>query len=67
MTGPEHYRRAEKLLKETATSGPEVTARDTWQQRQALVHAILALAAASAGDAHAWRGVLDPGPGPEPQ
>jgi hypothetical protein len=31
MTGPEHYRRAEKLLKEIATSGPEITARDTWQ------------------------------------
>ncbi len=64
MTGPERYRKAGKLLKETATSGPDVTERDT---RQALVQAILALAAASAGDAHAWRRVLDPEPSPEPQ
>jgi hypothetical protein len=33
MTGPEHYRKAERLLRETATSGPDVTERDTWQQR----------------------------------
>jgi hypothetical protein len=64
---PRTLPQSRKLLKETATSGPDVTERDTWQQRQALVHAILALAAASAGDAHAWRRVLDPEPSPEPQ
>jgi hypothetical protein len=36
MTGPEHYRKAEKLLTESATSGPSISERDTWQQRQAL-------------------------------
>jgi hypothetical protein len=45
MDGPAHYRKAEKLLNETATSGPSISERDTWQQRQALVHAILALTA----------------------
>ena len=60
------YRKSRKLLKETAASGLAVTGRDTWRQRQALVYAILALAAASAGDAHAWRRVLDPKPSPEP-
>jgi hypothetical protein len=32
MTGPEHYREAERLMKATATSGPGVDDRDTWQQ-----------------------------------
>jgi hypothetical protein len=66
MDGPAHYRKAEKLLNETATSGPSIRERDTWQQRQALVHAILAFTAASADDAQAWRRVLDPEPSPEP-
>jgi len=47
MTGPERYREAERLMKATATSGPVISERDTWQQRQALVHAVLALAPAA--------------------
>jgi hypothetical protein len=45
MNGPEHYSKAEDHLTDAATLGdvPEATA---WHQRQAQVHATLALAAA---------------------
>jgi hypothetical protein len=42
MTGPEHYRKAEELLEDAESSGAE------WPVRKAQVHAILALAAATA-------------------
>ena len=52
MRGPEHYREAERLLRFAAASD-DLGAIDKWRQRQAQVHATLALAAAtalSAGD-----------------
>jgi len=42
MTGPDHYRKAEELLDDAGTSGAE------WPVERAQVHAILALAAATA-------------------
>ena len=42
MTGPEHYRKAEELLEAAESSGAE------WSVKKAQVHAILALAAATA-------------------
>jgi len=42
VTGPEHYRKAEELLGDAESSGAE------WPVRKAQVHAILALAAATA-------------------
>jgi hypothetical protein len=50
MTGPEHWREAEKHL--TAAAGIETDGADdsasAWHQRQAQVHATLAVAAATA-------------------
>ena len=46
MTGPEHYREAERLVKKAETrSGPEAAAFDL---KAAHVHAMLAVAAATA-------------------
>jgi len=42
MNGPEHYRKAEELLDDAEASGAE------WPVEKARVHAILALAAATA-------------------
>ena len=42
MTGPEHYRKAEELLDDAESSGA------TWPVEKAQVHAMLALAAATA-------------------
>jgi len=42
MTEPEHYRKAEELLEDAETSGA------MWPAERAQVHAILALAAATA-------------------
>jgi hypothetical protein len=42
MNGPEHYRKAEELLAAAGSSAAE------WSVKQAQVHAILALAAATA-------------------
>ena len=64
MTGPEHYRKAEELLDDAESSGA------TWPVEKAQVHAILALAAATAprchrppplvrGHGHPARGRLD--------
>ncbi len=57
MTGPDHYREAERLMAEINPEWqPEYTTVNT---RQAQVHAILALAAATAlrhsvTDSHTW-------------
>jgi len=59
MTGPEHYREAERLLAEVAESNAETAAP---AHAAAQIHATLALAAATAlpgtaryeGEAHAW-------------
>ncbi|MFC8583341.1 hypothetical protein ACFUGD_02010 [Streptomyces sp. NPDC057217] len=50
MTGPEHYRKAEQLLAEATTDGPEgVYFVRPENLAAAQVHATLALAAAAAG------------------
>ena len=48
MTGPEHYRGAERLLKETEERRNAPFDRASWRVGQAQVHATLALAAATA-------------------
>ena len=45
MTGPEHYRKAEVELEYAATASETESAQ--WHQGQALVHATLALVAAT--------------------
>jgi len=55
MTGPEHYREAERLLAETEERRNAPLDRITWRVGQAQVHATLALAAAVA------RQTIDPG------
>jgi hypothetical protein len=51
MTGPEHYRGAERLLKETEERRNALLDRTSWRVGQAQVHATLALAAAAAAAA----------------
>jgi hypothetical protein len=55
MTGPEHYQEAEQLLRSYPEAGTAVVER---RIARAQVHAILALAAATAlhsvSDSHAW-------------
>ena len=46
MTGPDHYREAERLLGEVGTVMGELEPRAASQVAKAQVHAILALAAA---------------------
>ena len=48
MTGPDHYREAERLLAETEERRNAPLDRITWRVGQAQVHATLALAAAVA-------------------
>ena len=50
MTGPEHYREAERHLQWSAEviSDKDVAEAADWHQKQAQVHATLALAAATA-------------------
>jgi hypothetical protein len=64
MSGPEHYRAAEQHLREAFACTEEQSELSTWNQRQAQVHATLALAAAYAcartpdmngWDAEAWQ------------
>jgi hypothetical protein len=65
MTGPEHYTKAEDHLTDAASLGGEEEEASAWHQRQAQVHATLALAAATGlndtesgmppGDWAAWR------------
>ena len=60
MTGPDHYREAERLLDESVdpvASTPDGIAR---MIARAQVHATLALAAAQVGDIPAWSDVLVP-------
>jgi hypothetical protein len=52
MTGPEHYRQAERHAREAAETYNETPDFSAWLQRQAQVHATLALAAAQ-GLSHA--------------
>jgi hypothetical protein len=62
MTGPEHYRQAEELIAEARkvrrTGGEEASDRFARAITEAQVHAILAVAAASAldsvTDSHGW-------------
>lgn len=57
MTGPEHYRAAEQHLKEAFACTEEQNELSNWNQRQAQVHATLALAAATANpfdQQHGW-------------
>ena len=49
MTGPEHYLAAERLLEETRGNPNAPLDRIEWRLGQAQVHAMLALAAATAG------------------
>lgn len=51
MTGPEHYRTAERILDEIEENPDTVAHRTTWRLSRAQVHATLALAAATATDA----------------
>jgi hypothetical protein len=69
MTGPAHYLKAEEHLAFAASSG---TSDSLWHQRQAKVHATLALAAAQAMaalgempvfDADAWQDTAGTQPG----
>lgn len=48
MTGPEHYRKAERLIQEIHDEGVEDAETETLFFREAQVHATLALAAATA-------------------
>lgn len=67
MTGPEHYREAERLL-EIAATEPETSRLIPYYTAAAQAHATLALAAATAlqtagvpqnGDtSHAWRATI---------
>lgn len=69
MTGPEHYLRAETLLREAQTELEEFKANTL---AMAQVHATLALAAATAGNDPdggqsaevnwGWRQIIDPDP-----
>jgi hypothetical protein len=56
MTGPEHYRAAERLLKEIEERRNAPLDRTSWRVGQAQVHATLALAAATAlgSDSRPW-------------
>ena len=74
MTGPEHYREAEKwaeLSRQSYAHGPDEVPFAAWQQGQAQVHATLALAAATAlseagqGSGHDWFSWLNVA-GPKP-
>jgi hypothetical protein len=64
MNGPEHYAEAERLAARARSLGGGDTYNSVQVRPQAIlaeaqVHAILALAAATAAqDAHAWRAVL---------
>ena len=49
-TGPEHYRQAEEHLAHAASAGPGESESAEWNQRQAQVHATLALAAFEAAE-----------------
>jgi len=69
MTGPEHYREAERCLQEAfACQHPEQDYLSDWNQQRAQVHATLALVAATMtgvfaltpADGHEWRKALDP-------
>jgi hypothetical protein len=48
VTGPDHYLAAEQHLREAFACTEEQSELSTWNQRQAQVHATLALAAATA-------------------
>lgn len=48
MTGPEHWREAERHLREAFACTEDQNYLSDWNQRQAQVHATLALAAATA-------------------
>jgi hypothetical protein len=56
MTGPEHYLAAERLLEETRGNPNAPLDRIEWRLGQAQVHAMLALAAATAlaSDNRGW-------------
>ena len=64
MTGPEHYKEAEKLLR--ASEDVELGGHAEWLVATAQVHATLAAAAATIAsktyahyDAEAWRAVIE--------
>lgn len=73
MTGPEHYRAAERLLEETHPNHVMIPQRRLDLMRQAHIHALLAAAAAVGGldlaytrwgaDREGWKGIVSPGNG----